>query len=243
MSLLQLAPSPSALARRRFEEGERPLFRCAWDRVFMLHYEVDPAALRPLVPFPLDLHEGRAYVGLVAFTLRDLRFHAGGPAFSTHAFLNVRTYVEGNGIFVLAEFLSSPLCVFLGPRLYGLPYRWGRLDYRHGDRTLEGRVEGRRGAFAYRVPLEPAGRFGPAEPGSLDEFLLERYTAFTRRGRTDRLFHVWHDPWRTTEVEAELLDESLIETTGTWFGGARPVKALYSRGFEEVWMGRPRRAE
>lgn len=238
MSLL-LAESPSALARRRFEEGGRPLFRCAWDRVFMLHYEVEPDALRPQVPFPLDLHEGRAYVSLVAFTLRDLRFFAGGPAFSTHAFLNVRTYVEGNGIYFLAEFLTNPFCVFLGPRLYGLPYRLGRLDYRHGDRALEGRVEGRDGAFAYRGSVDASEE---ATTDDLDGFVLERYTAFTRRGRTDRLFRVWHKPWRMSRVDAEILDDRLIAATGPWFAAARPVRAHFSRGFEEVWMGRPERA-
>lgn len=242
MNLLHQAPSPSALARRRFEEGERPLFRAAWDRVFMLHYEVGPEVLQPQVPFPLDLHEGRAYVSLVAFTLRDLRFFAGGPAFSTHGFLNVRTYVEGNGIFFLAEFLTNPFCVFLGPRLYGLPYRLGRLDYRHEEGKVEGRVEGRGGDFAYRAELDPDARFERAEAGSLDAFVLERYTAFTRRGRSDRLFHVWHEPWRMAAVEAEILDESLVATTGPWFASAHPIGAHYSRGFDEVWMGRPRRA-
>jgi len=240
MTLLRPAPSPSALARRRFEEGERPLFRTAWDRVFMLHYEVDPAALQPQVPFPLDLHDGRAYVSLVAFTLRDLRFFAGGPALSTHGFLNVRTYVEGNGIYFLAEYLTNPFCVFLGPRLYGLPYRRSRLDYRHRpeEGILEGRVEGGDGAFAYRGRIS-----GGAATDSLDAFVLERYTAFTRRGRTDRLFHVWHEPWRVAEVEAEVLDGSLVASTGPWFAEATAVRAHYSRGFDEVWMGRPRRAE
>jgi len=215
---------------------EAPLFRCGWDRVFMLHYEVDPEALRPQVPFPLDLHEGRAYVSLVAFTLRELRFAAGGPAFSTHGFLNVRTYVEGGGIFFLAEFLSNPLCVLLGPRLYGLPYRLGKLDYRHGAPRLEGRVEARGGALAYRGRVLPE----PAT-GSLDEFLLERYVAYTRHRRTDRLFRVWHGPWEVREVEAEVLDESLVATTGPWFAAARAARAHYSPGFLEVGMGRPRR--
>jgi uncharacterized protein YqjF (DUF2071 family) len=235
MKLLSETPSASALARARFQ-ADRPMFRAGWDRVFMLHYEVDPDALQPQVPFPLDLHEGRGYVSLVAFTLRDLRFFAGGPAFSTHAFLNVRTYVEGNGIYFLAEFLTNPFCVFLGPRLYGLPYRWGRLDYRHGDERIEGSVESGGAAFRYR------GTVGNARIDGLDEFLLERYTAFTRRGATERLFHVWHEPWRMAEVEAEILDDTLIATTGPWFGAARPARAGYSPGFPEVWMGRPVRA-
>ena len=116
------------------------LFRCAWERVLFIHYEVDPVALQPQVPFPLETFRGRAYVSLVAFTLRGLRFKW-GPPLATHGFLNVRTYLPGRGIYFLAEWLPHPLCVFLGPRLYGLPYRLGRLDYRHAHET--GRLAGR----------------------------------------------------------------------------------------------------
>ena len=42
-----------------------PLFYADWDRMLMIHYEVDPAALRPYVPFPLDLRRGKAYVTLL----------------------------------------------------------------------------------------------------------------------------------------------------------------------------------
>ena len=55
------------------------------------------------VPFPLDLHEGRAFVSLVAFTMRDLAPRRGGRwtswllrPIATHEFLNVRTYVRSH---------------------------------------------------------------------------------------------------------------------------------------------------
>jgi len=74
----------SNAARNAFDTVEgRPLFRAGWRRTVFIHYEVDPAALQPRVPFPLDTRNGKAYVSLVAFTLADLRFAAGGPPFST----------------------------------------------------------------------------------------------------------------------------------------------------------------
>src|SRR4051812_8374514 len=88
--------SRAARARLAAHRGE-PLLTADWDRTLMVHYEVDPAALRPFVPFPLDLHEGRAYVTLVAFTLRDMKPTRGGRLgawlfrpIATHGFLNVR---------------------------------------------------------------------------------------------------------------------------------------------------------
>jgi len=234
----------SLAARNAFSKAEgRPLFHAGWRRTVFIHYEVDPAALQPQVPFPLETRDGKAYVSLVAFTLSDLRLAAGGPPFSTHGFLNVRTYTRGNGIYFLAEWLPNPFCVLLGPRLYGLPYRLGRLDYDHRHETgrLQGRVEGRDGALEFQAPIDPHAAFAPCEAGGLDEFLLERYTAFTKRGNADRLFRVWHQPWPQVPIDVTMLDESLVASTGPWFRQARRIGANYSPGFREVWMGRPRR--
>lgn len=224
---------PSGRAKERFE-GRRPLFRAAWTDVLMIHYAVEPDALRPFVRAPLDLFDGRAYVSLVVFSLDRLRFSLGGPSFPSHRFLNVRAYTRDNGIEFLAEWLTNPLCVFLGPRMYGLPYRWGRIRYAPGHAT--GKVQGRGAALAYRArAVEP---LAPCPAGSLDEFLMERYTAFT----DGRLFHVWHAPWRRAAADVELLDVSLVASTGDWFERAAFAGAHLSPGFEDVWMGRPEAA-
>src|SRR5438270_12656671 len=53
---------------------------------------------------------------------------------ATHEFLNVRAYVRHrgeSGIYFLAEWLSNPLSVHLGPALFGLPYRFSEIEYQH----------------------------------------------------------------------------------------------------------------
>jgi uncharacterized protein YqjF (DUF2071 family) len=114
-----------------------PLFHCSWDRAVFLHYRVEPRFLQRQVPFELDLFDGQAYVSLVSFTLRNMRLSHPHLKFitqplHTHAFLNVRTYVRVRhlrGIYFLAEWLNNRLATMLGPMLYGLPYRFGRLTY------------------------------------------------------------------------------------------------------------------
>ena len=92
----------SVLGRQRILSlpGE-PLFFAAWERVLMIHFQVDAAALQRDVPFPLDLLNGQAFVSLVMFTMRGLRPRRGGKLaawlfrpIATHDFLNVRTYVR-----------------------------------------------------------------------------------------------------------------------------------------------------
>lgn len=243
----------SAAARRRMlhTRGE-PLFYASWDHAVMIHYEADPDALQSCVPFELDLRDGRAFVSLVAFTLRRMRPRRGGrlgewllKPIATHEFLNVRTYVRANhepGIFFLVEWLSNRLSVPLGPPVFGLPYRYGRIDYLHGgaSKRISGRVEARGGSFAYRGP-RPSKELAPCEPGSLTEFLMERYTAFTQPGRgSRRLFRVWHEPWPQTPVDIETTATDLLATSGAWWKTAEYIGANYSPGVD-VWMGRPHR--
>ena len=54
------------------------MFTADWLDVIFVHYRMAPSKLTPLVPLPLDLHEGQAYVSLVAFTQSRLRPTVGG---------------------------------------------------------------------------------------------------------------------------------------------------------------------
>ena len=117
-------PSFGDLGKARLlnSRGE-PLFLAHWDRAVFIHFEVDPEILQPLVPGPLDLHKGHAFVTLVAFTMREMRPRLGGKfakalfkPIATHTFLNVRTYVKHGdepGIYFMTEWVPNRLAAFL----------------------------------------------------------------------------------------------------------------------------------
>jgi uncharacterized protein YqjF (DUF2071 family) len=227
-----------------------PLFLASWDRAVFIHYEADPLLLQRSVPFKLDLYNGRAFVSIVAFTLCRMRPRRGGrfgewllKPIGTHEFLNVRTYVRENdetGIYFLAEWLSNAASIPLGRPLFGLPYHYGRITYDHEDpRRLSGSVEAKRSRFEYSGSCE-SGEFNRCEAGSLTEFVVERYTAFTSCGRTRRLFHVWHPPWPQAAAGVTVRAGDLVATTGEWWRTASYLGANYSPGVP-VWMGRPLR--
>lgn len=230
-----------------------PLFIGDWDRALFLHFEVDPAALQRENPFQLDLLDGHAFVSLVAFTMRRMRPWLGGfvtewllRPVATHEFLNVRIYVRHDdepGIQFLAEWLPNRLSVSIGPSTFGLPFRLGRLSYRHRHETgaVSGQVAAREGRLSYRATLDPAAEFAPASADTVDEFLLERYTAFTWNRSHRRLFRVWHEPWKQCTAGVDLQDISLLTTVWPWFHDAHFVSANYSPGARDVWMGRPHR--
>lgn len=245
-------------ARRRISSAAgEPLFYADWLRAVFIHYEADPEALQRETPFELDLDDGRACVSLVAFTMRDMRLRIGGrlAAFlmkpiATHEFLNVRTYVRHQnetGIYFLAEWLSNPFSVLLGPLTFGLPYRLGRLEYQHEDETgdLHGAVSvpKKSSRLEYVATLAPNDGFQPCAAGSREEFLMERYTAFTERNGVRRFFRIWHPPWPQAPAQIRMLDESLLATNWPWFKSAKLIGANFSPGVRRVWMGRPQRVD
>jgi len=226
-----------------------PLFRCSWDHAVFLHYRVEPKFLQPQIPFDLDLFDGQAYVSLVAFTVRNMRLSHPHLKFitqplHTHAFLNVRTYVrvgQMRGIYFLAEWLNNRLATVLGPVLYGLPYRFGKLNYSHNAGNICGQVLGGKGALRYSASPTASPTYEPATPGTLDDFLLERYIALTKHGSFRRLFHVSHDPWPQVYIDARIESDSLLEMTGSWFSHAQFTSANFSPGVSSVQMGWPQR--
>ncbi len=226
---------PVAIKRRM-----RPLFLADWLNVVFMHFRADAEKLQQIVPLPLDRFEGHAYISLVAFTQSRLRLAAGGSwiepftaPLARHEFLNVRTYVRhdgARGIYFLAEWIPNRLAVLIGPRLYGLPYRLGRLRYRNDLRfdVMGGRVRSGRGELVYSATPQ-TNDLRTSARGSLDEFLVERYTAFTHRNAVTRRFDVAHDPWLTMPLDA------------TVNLNAKIVAAHFSPGVHDVRISAPQR--
>lgn len=236
-----------AAKRAAFE----PLFVADWDDVAFVNFAFERSALQPLVPFELDLFDGTAYVSLVAFTQRRLRPRWGGrlsavlsAPLATHELLNVRTYVSHageRGIYFLCEWVPNRLATWLGPPLYGLPYRLGRLRYQYDRHAGVARHEviatGRR--LAFDVFADPNRAPATAAPGSLDAFLLERYTAFTRcRGR-DACFRVEHAPWPQQRATVHFRDTALLSRTGVDWSRATVACANLSPGVKQVGFSPP----
>lgn len=263
------ARSAEALARMRGRPGE-PLFLADWLEVVMIHLEVPVDPLQAVTPFELDRCKGRAWVTLVAFSLRGLRPRWGGAIsrwltkpWGSHGLLNLRTYVRHggeSGIYFLAEWLDNRLAAPLGPMWFGLPYRLGRLRFAHhapldcgarrtaaggSDEIPEpavcGRVESPDGgaSLEYSGVVREAWDCRECTAGSLDEWLMERYTAFTcRRGRRRR-FRVWHEPWLQSPVDLRLRDDGLLGKEWPFLEASQLRCAHWSAGAPGVWMGWP----
>jgi len=217
----------------------------SWRQLGFLHWEVDPDGLRSLLPpaLTLDTYEGRAFVGLVPFTMHGVR-PLRGPAWpfvSAFHEVNVRTYVhfEGRdpGVHFFSLDAASRLAVVGARALWKLPYHFARM-------SLEAQPDGR---IAYaserRVPGPvPAGCrlvYGPradsppqaAPTGSLEHFLAERYVLYAAAGGRLLKGRVHHRPYPLQGGECAKLEECLLAAAGVPRGEGPPL-VHYAEGVD-----------
>lgn len=206
-------PTPA----QRFSVRERPsgkaVMRQRWSGLLFLHWPVEPELIQTRLPHGLqvDIFDGKAWIGVVPFFMEGVR-PAGLPAvpwLSWFLELNVRTYVHDSsgrpGVWFFSLDCNQPIAVEVARKAFHLPYRHaamkadeidGGIIYESRRRTAGGRLA----EFRYQKPDVAI----PAEPGSLEWFLMERYLLFSadRRGR---IFsgQVHHAPYRIQASQCE----------------------------------------
>lgn len=221
--------------------------RQRWEQLLFLHWGWDPAAVQRTLPAGLavDTWEGRAWLGVVPFFMRQVRLRGlpAVPGLSDFLELNVRTYVvdaSGRpGVWFYSLDANQALAVTIARRWFHLPYERARLGARV-DR--DGGV-----AFsAQRRGAEHVGRFswrwtapiGAALPGTLDFFLVERYRLFAHEARSGRLWsgQVGHAPYQLGRPEVRAWDDGLLRLAGFDPAGRGPEHACAAAAVDvEVW--------
>jgi len=187
-----------------------------WRDVLFLHWPVDAAALRPLVParLAIDTYEGRAWLGIVPFRMEGIRLRYLPPLPGTHAFpeLNVRTYVthEGtSGVYFFSLDAQSVLAVAAARAWFGLPYFYARMSCRRVGDEVTYRAERRPRGARFEGRYRPAGPAAPAAAGTLEHWLVERYHLFVEKRHRLLRGDVEHAPWPIQPAEAEFTHEGL----------------------------------
>ncbi len=178
-----------------------------WIDLAFLHWRVDEAELRRLVPGSVELetYDGAAWLGVTPFLLHGFRLRGTPPLprVSTFPELNVRTYVRHDdkpGIWFFTLDAASIAAVEGAKKLYRLPYHRARMRCeRIGDHVHY--ESGRAGAtFSGRYRGE--GPLFHADPGSPEEFLTERYCLYTEDGGRLYRAEIHHPPWDLQRGEA-----------------------------------------
>ncbi len=208
----------------------RPVMRQQWRDLLFLHWKVPLATLRPLIPptLEIDKFEDEAYVGLVPFTMRNVRpvWSPAVPLLSNFHEVNVRTYVHSGGrnpgVWFFSLDAANLIAVQIARTVWKLPYyfagmRLTKEEAPDGQSRLQ-YVSHRK--FPQPTPAEfaidytSAGHPLPASPGTLEHFLAERYLLYAARNHRLYCGQVHHTPYPLQTADVHSLTETLITAAG-----------------------------
>jgi uncharacterized protein YqjF (DUF2071 family) len=247
----------------RLSASRRPrewaLMRQKWRDLLFLHWAVHPQAIRPLVPpqLDLDLFEGRAYIGLVPFTMTGVRPVGLPPVWGLSSFheTNLRTYVRlGNrdpGVWFFNLEAANSVAVRVARALFHLPYHRARMFL---EREREGHQDAARSGTivyagvrlwpgplpaSYTIRATPSGESCAAQPGTLDHFLIERYILYATGNNELFQGRVFHSPYSIQSVTLHSFDENFLASWHLERSDAPPL-SHFSKGVDvEIFRIRP----
>jgi uncharacterized protein len=219
--------------------ADRQVMRQNWYDLTFLHWAVPVEQLRPLIPAELeiDTYQGRAYVGLVPFTMRGVSPMWSPPMRPLSDFheTNVRTYVhlhgDAPGVWFFSLDAANTVAVRIARGVWRLPYHYARMSLSR-EETQAGANDSssNRGGLTVtyhserlwppplpancHVTCQPDGAVNPAEVGTQEHFLVERYLLYAYRNRRLYRGQVHHTPYPLQTARLLHLEESLTSAAG-----------------------------
>lgn len=223
------------------------IMRQSWRDLLFAHWPVEVSVLRPLVPPQLTLeeHGGTAWIGLTPFVMKGVRPRMLPPVPGASRFpeMNLRTYVRADGvpgIFFFSLDAANPLAVAGARLFYRLPYYRAEMQVEQRDGWIHYRSSRVRGGGAeLAARYRPVGDTFHARRGSLEHFLVERYSLFTvlRSGRVLR-GDIRHPPWPLRAAEGQLARNTVAAAAGVALPDEAPL--LHFSGRQDVVVWPPR---
>lgn len=223
----------------------------SWHDLLFAHWPVDAEMLRPHIPAKLeiDTFEGRAWLGIVPFSMTGVRLRGTPvlPWLSAFAELNVRTYVTAQdkpGVWFFSLDAANSLAVFAARLWFHLPYFCAHMKCREADGWIEYQSERSHASAppaAFAARYRPNGDFFEAQEGTLAHFLTERYCLYSAASARIYRGEIHHPPWLLQQAEARLTRNSMAEAAGLTLPDESPLLHFSRQQDMVVWA--PRRIE
>ena len=234
------------LAMRGRPEGT-PIMHQRWEDLLFLHWPLDPAVVRPLIPEILDLDtfDGKAWIGVTPFELADLRIASLPPIPGLSAFheVNVRTYVHYNGVpgtWFFSLDASKMIPAAAARVAFMLPYFSANIEFKRSAAAFDFTLSRSGPPAAHFHARWTAGlRLRDPDKDSLAFFLVERYCYFTTLESSLYMCRIYHRPWILDEVAEVEHQSTLIGALGNPEPGTRPLAHHSSSLDVEIWPPKP----
>jgi uncharacterized protein YqjF (DUF2071 family) len=218
-----------------------------WRDLAYIHWAYEPAVVQALLPegIEVDTFDGKAWVGLIPFSMRNISFPLIPPVpyFGSFPEVNVRTYVKRNGVpgvWFFSLDVNRLIPAFVARTTYFIPYCWGKASHKKVEAKLLTSVARRwPSKSSSRIELSIGERI--ESPSDLAHFLSARWGLYSK-GFSGKLRYapVDHEPWQLYEASIVSLDDHLVIAAGLP-APTGEAHVLFSPGVS-VRIGIPRRA-
>ena len=246
-----LSPDTVTLSARlalRERPTGAPLLRQQWSELLFLHWPIPAELLQAHLPPRLraDTYQGQAWIAIVPFEMAKVRTRFTPPVPGTHQFLelNVRTYVHLDGVpgvWFFSLDATNALAVWVARTFFHLPYLRAtmRLDQPSAELRQFAATRTHDGVSpaTFRATWKLGAPLPPAEPGSLEFFLTERYCLYTSNKSHTKLYkgRVAHGPWPLRAAQVLHLESNLLEGHGLPTPTGKPVVHAGGSVQVELW--------
>jgi uncharacterized protein YqjF (DUF2071 family) len=211
------------LSIRQRPEGS-PIMRQTWGKLLFMHWRIDAKLLRALVPkqLEIDVFDGSAWIGVIPFTMWGIRSSFLPPIPGTSAFheLNVRTYVQANGlpgVWFFSLDAANRLAVWAARKFYHLPYFNARMALEQNAIAISyssERCDKHGPPAAFEAKWTTGASLPTSTPDSLEFFLTERYCLFSKHKGRIYISRIHHQPWPLQSAKVLDFKSSMIECLG-----------------------------
>ncbi|HAD98819.1 MAG TPA: hypothetical protein DCG19_15505 [Cryomorphaceae bacterium] len=202
-----------------------------WNEAIFLHWRVEEAILRKMVPdeLEIDRFEGEAWVSAVAFSMKNVRPRKlpAFPPLSDFDEINIRTYVRCNhkpGVYFLSIEAGSKAACSIAKTLSGLPYQHAEINRKEGQYISLNRAKANEFKVCYTR--------GSSVPSKMERdcWLTEKYALFQEQGNRINAYDIHHVEWPLTEITIRELHIDYPALQGLIHG--KPDTVHYSSGVQ-----------
>ncbi|USK52157.1 DUF2071 domain-containing protein [Bacillus sp. CMF12] len=190
-----------------------------WTDVLFAHWPVPAEIMEEHIPsqLTLDTYNGTAWVGIVPFWISKMRVRGLPPLpiMKSMNELNVRTYVEYEGmkgVYFFSLDADNFLAVTGARILYFLPYMNAEMQVSKCEGLINyesRRTHSHSESGQFKADYKPISSPFNSKPGTLDEWLTERYCLWVTKGEKVFRGDIHHTKWQLHEASCTIHQNTL----------------------------------
>lgn len=210
-----------------------------WYDLLFAHWPIPAEKLRPLIPsvLEIDTFDREAWVAVTPFHM-DLRPRGILGVRLRFPELNCRTYVSFRGrpgVFFFSLDAGSRLAVWGARSFYALPYFYSRMKVDNVEKQITYSSRRMASPATFTACYQPESTVWRSQPGTLENWLTERYCLYTCTRQHVYWGEIHHVPWPLQSASCEFRENRIAAAAGIELPDTAPLLHFAERIDVLIW--------